>query len=95
MSRVRRYDPPLGRAAQAFVIVHFVAVLCGATALLWYADQLPFATLAVAALAVLGVLWLIGAVMQGRLAPARAVAAECVGALLLYAGLAAGLLQVG
>jgi len=94
-SRVRRYDPPLGRAAQAFVIVHFVAVLCGATALLWYADQLPFAMLAVAALAVLGVLWLIGAVMQGRLTPAGAVAAECVGALLLYAGLAAGLLQVG
>jgi hypothetical protein len=95
VSRVQRYDPPLGRAAQAFVIVHFVAVLCGATALLWYADQLPFATLAVAALAVLGVLWLIGAVMQGRLAPAGALAAECAGALLLYAGLAAGLLQVG
>jgi len=95
VSRVRRYDPPLGRTAQAFVLVHFVAVLCGATALLWYADQLPFATLAVAALAVLGVLWLIGAVMQGRLAPAGALAVECVGALLLYAGLAAGLLQVG
>jgi sterol desaturase/sphingolipid hydroxylase (fatty acid hydroxylase superfamily) len=95
VSRVRRYDPPLDRAAQAFVVVHFVAVLCGATALLWYAGQLPFATLVVAALAILGVLWLIGAVMQGRLAPAGAVAAECAGALLLYAGLAAGLLQVG
>ena len=58
-------------------------------------DRLPFATLAVAALAVLGVLWLIGAVMQGRLAPAGALAAECAGVLLLYAGLAAGLLQVG
>jgi hypothetical protein len=95
VSRVRRYDPPLSRAAQAFVIVHFVAVLCGATALLWYADQLPFATLAIAALAVLAVLWLVGAVMQGRRTPAGAVAAECVGALLLYAGVAAGLLQVG
>ena len=51
----------------------------GATALLWYADQLPFAMLAVAALAVLGVLWLIGAVMQGRLATRPRVAAECVG----------------
>jgi sterol desaturase/sphingolipid hydroxylase (fatty acid hydroxylase superfamily) len=91
VSRVRRYDPPLGGAAQAFVIVHFVAVLCGATALLWYADQLPFATLAAAALAVLGVLWLIGAVMQGRLRLPTAVALEFAAGLLVLAVLAARL----
>jgi alkylglycerol monooxygenase len=89
LGRVRRYDPPLSRGAKAFAVANFVLVLLGATALLWYADSMPFAALAIASLAVLTVLWLIGAVMQGRLAVRAALAAEFTIALLLAAGVAA------
>jgi len=95
LGRVRRYDPPLQPGARAFAIVHFVAVLVGATALLWYSSEWPLTMLAAASVAVLGVLWLIGAVMQGRLTPGRALLIEAGTALLLAAALAAGGLQVG
>ncbi len=85
VSRVRRFDPPMSRAAQAFVFVNFVVVLVAATALLWYAAELPFAALVAAALAVLGTLWIVGAVMQGRLSVVTALAIEMVAALLLSA----------
>jgi hypothetical protein len=89
VARVRRFDPPMSPGAQLFVAVNFVVVLLASTALLWYAAELPFAVLAVAALAVLVALWLIGAVMQGRLATVTALAIECVAALLLSASVAA------
>jgi hypothetical protein len=89
VSRVQRFDPPMNRAAQAFVFVNFVVVLVAATALLWYAADLPFATLAAAALTVLGILWLIGAVMQGRLSVRVALAIELAAALLHAASVAA------
>jgi hypothetical protein len=88
VSRVQRFDPPMSRAAQAFVFVNFVVVLAGATALLWYADALPFPTLAAAGLATLAVLWTIGAVMQGRLAIGTALAIE-LGVALLASAVAA------
>jgi sterol desaturase/sphingolipid hydroxylase (fatty acid hydroxylase superfamily) len=94
VARVRRFDPPMGRAAQAFALLHFGAVLAGATALLWYADALPLPMLAAAACAILGVLWLIGAVMQGRLTLRNALLAEAAVGAMLVASLAAGL-QVG
>jgi len=88
---VRRFDPPMGRAAHAFAWAHFAIVLVGATTLLWYADTLPFPMLAAASLAVLAVLWLIGAVMQGRLRVTSALGAEAVVGALLAASLAAAL----
>ena len=91
---LRRFDPPMGRAARAFALLHFGAVLAGATALLWYADTLPLPMLAAAACAILGVLWLIGAVMQGRLTLRNALLAEAAVGAMLVASLAAGL-QVG
>jgi hypothetical protein len=94
VTRVRRFDPPMGRAAQSFALLHFGAVLAGATALLWYADTLPLPMLAAASLAILGVLWLIGAVMQGRLTLRNALLAEAAVGAMLVASLAAGL-QVG
>jgi hypothetical protein len=91
VARVRRFDPPMGRSAQAFALVHFSAVLAGATALLWYADTLQWPMLVAASLAILGVLWLIGAVMQGRLTLRRALLAETAVGAMLLASLAAGL----
>jgi sterol desaturase/sphingolipid hydroxylase (fatty acid hydroxylase superfamily) len=94
VTRVQRFDPPMGRPAQAFALLHFGAVLAGATALLWYADTLALPMLAAASLAILGVLWLIGAVMQGRLRIRTALIAEAAVGAMLVASLAAAL-QVG
>jgi hypothetical protein len=77
-----------------FALLHFGAVLVGATALLWHADTLALPMLAAASLAILGVLWLIGAVMQGRLTLRNALLAEAAVGAMLVASLAAGL-QVG
>jgi sterol desaturase/sphingolipid hydroxylase (fatty acid hydroxylase superfamily) len=89
VSRVRRFDPPMSRGMRVFAFLHFGLVLVATTALLWYADELPLPMLAAAALAVLGVLWVVGAVMQGRLSIARALTFELAGALLLSATVAA------
>jgi hypothetical protein len=89
VGRVRRFDPAMGAGTRAFVLAHFAMVLVAATVLLWYADTLPFPMLPAASLAILAVLWLIGAVMQGRLTIGKALAIECVAALLLSVSVAA------
>jgi hypothetical protein len=91
---VRRFDPPLNRSTRIFVVAHFAIVLVAATTLLWFADTLPLVLLAAAALAILALLWLIGAVMQGRMGWLAALATEVAVGTLLAASLAAGL-QVG
>jgi hypothetical protein len=81
-------------AVRAFVVAQFALVLVAATVLLWFADTLPFAMLAAASLAILALLWLIGAVMQARLTIMVALAAEFAVGALLAASVAASL-QVG
>jgi sterol desaturase/sphingolipid hydroxylase (fatty acid hydroxylase superfamily) len=89
VGRVRRFDPQMSHGTRTFVLAHFFVALVGATALLWYADTLPLAALAAASLAVLGVLWVVGAVMQARLALTSALLLELAAALLLAAAIAA------
>jgi len=88
-SRVRRFDPPMSRGVRAFVFASFSVVLVGSTALLWYAQAMPFEALVSVAAAILGVLWMIGAVMQGRLGLPTAVGLEVVAVLLVAAAVAA------
>jgi sterol desaturase/sphingolipid hydroxylase (fatty acid hydroxylase superfamily) len=86
VSSLRRYDPPMAPGTRWFVVAHFVAVLIAATRLLWYSSTLPFASIAAWSAAVLAVLWLTGAVMQGRLGMGTALAFEAaVLALLMVA----------
>ena len=75
---VRRYDPPMSRASRAFALLHLVVAIIGALPLLWYSDTLDPAALVAGAVAVLAVLWVIGAVMQGRLRIATALLVEIV-----------------
>jgi hypothetical protein len=89
IARMRRYDPPMSAAARWFVGVHFVAVLLGSVALLWFAPTMPAAELATLAAAVLVVLWLVGAVMQDRLGIGRALLIESAAIVLLAWSLAA------
>jgi sterol desaturase/sphingolipid hydroxylase (fatty acid hydroxylase superfamily) len=89
LSRVRRFDPPMSRSVRAFVFASFSVVLVGATTLLWFAQDLPFQALAIVAAAILGVLWMIGAVMQGRLGLPTAIGLEVAAVLLVSAAVAA------
>jgi sterol desaturase/sphingolipid hydroxylase (fatty acid hydroxylase superfamily) len=81
---VRTFDPPLATAARAFAAAQITLAVLGGTALLWHADALPFLPRVLGAVAVIGVLWLTGAVMQGRLRilPALLLQAVLLGALL-------------
>jgi sterol desaturase/sphingolipid hydroxylase (fatty acid hydroxylase superfamily) len=81
---VRTFDPPLSTMARVFAAAQITLAVLGATALLWYADALPFLQQVCGAVAIIGVLWLTGAVMQGRLRILPAVLLQVVllGALL-------------
>jgi len=89
VSQLRRYDPPMTHGGRWFTTVQFVAVLIGATALLWYSPTLSFAEVAAWSAAVLAVLWLTGAVMQGRLRIPAALAIEVASLALLVVALPA------
>ncbi len=84
LSRVRRFDPPMARATRVFAVLHFALALVGAVLLLWYSDALPFGMLASAGVAIILVLWVAGAVMQGRLTIPAALATEFVALGLLW-----------
>jgi sterol desaturase/sphingolipid hydroxylase (fatty acid hydroxylase superfamily) len=81
---VRTFDPPLSTMARVFAAAQITLAVLGITALLWYADALPFAPRVLGAVAIIGVLWVTGAVMQGRLRILPAVLLQLVllGALL-------------
>jgi sterol desaturase/sphingolipid hydroxylase (fatty acid hydroxylase superfamily) len=89
VARLRRYDPPIGRGARWFAATQFVAVLLGTAPLLWFAPSLPFAELAAWSAATIAVLWITGAVMQGRLRVPVALAIEAAAAVLLAVSLQA------
>jgi sterol desaturase/sphingolipid hydroxylase (fatty acid hydroxylase superfamily) len=78
LTRVRRFDPPMGRSKRVFAVLQFALALAGALLLLWHSDALPLAMLASAGVAVILVLWVAGAVMQGRLTVPAALATEFV-----------------
>jgi sterol desaturase/sphingolipid hydroxylase (fatty acid hydroxylase superfamily) len=92
IARVTTYDPPLSAAARVFATFQLTLAILGSVLVLWYSESMPAALLLAAAVAVITVLWLTGAVMQGRLALSRALAVEAVAlaALLLAARASAG-----
>ena len=89
VARLRRYDPPMTSGIRWFAALHFIAVLAATTPLLWYSSELPFAELAAYSTAVLAVLWLTGAVMQGRIRIPAALGIEAVAVALVLASISA------
>jgi hypothetical protein len=75
---VRRFDPPLSAAARVFAAAQITLAVLGATALLWYAGQLQPMPRVLSAVAIIGVLWLTGAVMQGRMRVRSALVLQAV-----------------
>ena len=76
LRRVRTYDPPMDPRVRAFALLQLVVAIGGAVPLLWFADELSRATLLAGALAIVGVLWATGAVMQGRMRLGSALTVE-------------------
>jgi len=76
LRRVRTYDPPMDPRVRAFALLQLVVAIGGAVPLLWFADELSRATLLAGALAIVGVLWATGAVMQGRVRLRSALTVE-------------------
>ena len=76
LRRVRTYDPPMDPRVRAFALLQLVVAIGGAVPLLWFANELSRATLLAGALAIVGVLWATGAVMQGRVRLRSALTVE-------------------
>ena len=89
VASVRRYDPPMSRAANAFALLHLVAAVLGALPLLWYSEALAWPLLVAGSVAILSVLWMTGAVMQGRLGTATALLVEVGIVVLAWTSIAA------
>jgi sterol desaturase/sphingolipid hydroxylase (fatty acid hydroxylase superfamily) len=84
VAQVRVYDPPMTRSVQWFAMAQLTGAILGAMPLLWFGPELAPAALASGAAAVLIVLWITGAVMQGRVRLRTAIGLEtlALGALL-------------
>jgi hypothetical protein len=82
---VRRYDPPMSRGTRVFAAVQLAGSVLATMPLLWYSAQLPGTRLGAYSAGIVVVLWLTGAVMQGRLRVGPALAIEAVLAAALAA----------
>ncbi len=66
LARVERYDPQVGRAAQAAALGLFALAVAGLGLFLWYLEQLAPALRVAAAAALIALLWAIAALTQPR-----------------------------
>jgi alkylglycerol monooxygenase len=73
---VSTYDPPMPRAARIFAPVQLALAILATLPLLWFSDTLPRAALWAGAAAIVALLWLTGAVMQGRVRIGMALGLE-------------------
>ncbi len=87
---LRRYDPPMRRGTRLFVVVQFCALLVSSTLLLWFESSLDVSAVAAWSVATIAVLWITGAVMQGRLRLPVALATEAALVALLAVSLKSG-----
>ena len=89
LRQVRRYDPPMSRAARSFAVSQLTLAILATVPLLWFADTMPRPILLSGAAAIVATLWLTGAVMQGRVRIGTALGIEAIFALgVLLAGVA-------
>jgi alkylglycerol monooxygenase len=81
------YNPAMSRGTVWFAAAHMMLLFAALPLFLWYEETLSLAVLATAAVQLVASLWIVGAVMQGRLAVGRALSIE----LLLLLATASGL----
>jgi hypothetical protein len=66
LASITTYNPPISRATQWAAAGLFLVLLQGVSLLLWFADQLPSAQLALGSALMLAGYWCVGALLQGR-----------------------------
>ena len=66
LSSITTYNPTLSRTKQWVAAGLFLALLQGVSLLLWFADQLPSAKLALGSALLVAGYWFVGALLQGR-----------------------------
>jgi alkylglycerol monooxygenase len=76
LQAVSTYDPPMPRAARIFAPAQLALAILATLPLLWFSDTLPRAALWAGATAIVALLWLTGAVMQGRVRIGTALGLE-------------------
>jgi sterol desaturase/sphingolipid hydroxylase (fatty acid hydroxylase superfamily)/uncharacterized membrane protein YhhN len=67
MAQVSTFNPPASHAVMWFAAVQFLLLLLGVSAVLWFAESWPTATIAVWSVVLAAGYWAIGAVLQGRI----------------------------
>jgi sterol desaturase/sphingolipid hydroxylase (fatty acid hydroxylase superfamily) len=87
LAQVRTFDPVVSRAARGYALANLCVAIAGSMPLLWFGESLGRTPLAIGSALVIAVLWLAGAVMQGRL---RVGTALWIEAAVLVAGAALG-----
>jgi len=76
IARVQRCESTVPPRVQALATALFMGVLGATSGFLWFAHMLGTAQLAMAAVALVGALWLIGRLLEGRAVPQAAGAAD-------------------
>jgi sterol desaturase/sphingolipid hydroxylase (fatty acid hydroxylase superfamily) len=66
-ARATRFDPPMTSSMRRFALAQMIVAILATLPLLWFADQLSAQRLSAWALAIAVWLWLVGAMMQGRI----------------------------
>jgi sterol desaturase/sphingolipid hydroxylase (fatty acid hydroxylase superfamily) len=69
LERVRRYHPPMAPAVAWLALVLFAAILGAVAVFLWEADSLPWGVALTWLVVLTAALWVLGALMQGRIRP--------------------------
>ena len=88
VASVRRFDPPMSRGTRGFAAAHFTVALLASVPLLWFSDTLGLAPLALGSGAIVALLWITGAVMQGRLSVRTALGIDLLLALAIAIAIA-------
>ena len=78
----------MARGTRALAATHFAAALLASVPLLWTSDTLPIALLALASGAIIALLWITGALMQGRLGVRAALRCDAALVVLGFAAVA-------
>jgi sterol desaturase/sphingolipid hydroxylase (fatty acid hydroxylase superfamily) len=66
-ARAMRFDPPMTSRVRRFALVQMIVAIVATLPLLWFADELSARRLSASTLAIAVWLWLVGAMMQGRM----------------------------
>lgn len=73
ISKVTLFDPPMPKQVVWFGCIEFMLLLAAFAVFLWYQDSFSFSTSAMLVFAITAGLWVLGAVLQGRMRIFRAL----------------------